>query len=63
MQGFIGKPLLEVEGILKAENKDYHVIHLSGGKDADLLQEAYIVRVKERPEGLELVVTGFKTTM
>lgn len=63
MKQLIGKPLQEVEESLKKQNKDYFVTILSGGKDAELLQELYIVRVKEKKSKLELMVTGFKTTM
>ena len=63
MKQLIGKPLQEVEESLKNQNKDYFVTILSGGKDAELLQELYIVRAKEKESKLELMVTGFKTTM
>ncbi len=63
MKQLIGKPLQEVEESLKKQNKDYFVTILLGGKDAELLQELYIVRAKEKESKLELMVTGFKTTM
>lgn len=63
MQQLIGKPLHEVEEILKGKNKDYDITTISGGKDSELLRQLYVIRAKEKRNKLELMVTGFKTTM
>lgn len=59
----IGLPLQKAEEILRKQALDYYVEMISGGKDAQILTESYVVRVREKDKRIELTVTGFKTTI
>ncbi|MDO5063016.1 MAG: hypothetical protein Q4D77_07535 [Peptostreptococcaceae bacterium] len=59
----IGLPLQKSEEILRKQALDYYVEMISGGKDAQILTESYVVRVREKDKRIELTVTGFKTTI
>lgn len=59
----IGLPLNKAEEILQKQALDYYVEVISGGKDAQILTEPYVVRIREKDKRIELIVTGFKTTI
>ena len=63
MEALIGKSLLQAQEILAQEKIDYEIVKISGGKDEEILQDLYVVRVKNKDNKLELVVTGFKTSI
>lgn len=60
---WIGLPLNKVEAILKDRVLEYSIEMISGGKDSEVLTEPYVVRVKKINNRIDLVVTGFKTTI
>lgn len=59
----IGKSLSQAEEILKELNLDYVVRETKGGKDEEILQELYVVSAISAHNKIELIVTGFKTTI
>ena len=63
MRQLIGRSLVDAEDLLQNEKTDYEVLVTSGGKDEELLRELYVIRAKEKGSRLQLLVTGFKTTM
>ncbi len=63
MQTLIGLTLEAAKDILKKTNTDYNVVIISGGKDSGLLSDLHVVRAVMKESKLELIVTGFKTTM
>ena len=63
MDTLIGKSLAQAEERLRKESIPYEIIEISGGKDEELLQELHVVRIRDKKDYLELVVTGFKTSI
>lgn len=63
MNSLIGKSLEQAKEILSKEQVDYEIVTISGGKDENILQDMYVVRVRNKDDKLELTVTGFKTTI
>ena len=59
---FIGKSLIEVEEILKRKGIDYIIKKTAGGKDEEILNEEYVICVREKTP-LELIISKFKTSL
>lgn len=62
MKNLIGKTLIEVELLLEKEGVKYIVTRTVGGKDEDILNEDYVICVREK-EPLELIVSRFNTNI
>lgn len=61
-RNFIGKPLKEVEFILKKDDIKYIITRTEGGKDSDILDEELVICVRNNVP-LEIIVTKFKITI
>lgn len=61
-RNFIGKPLKEVEFILKKDDIKYIITRTEGGKDSDILDEELVICVRDNVP-LEIIVTKFKITI
>lgn len=61
-QTFIGKSVTYVEDFLKKNKVDYVITRTAGGKDADILNEEFVICVREKTP-LEIIVTSFKTSI
>lgn len=59
----IGLPLTKAQALLEEKKINYEVKLITGGNDEELLNIPYVVRVKALSQGLELIVTKFKTTI
>lgn len=62
MKNLIGKTLIETKLLLEKEGVEYIVTRTVGGKDEDILNEDYVICVREK-EPLELIVSSFNTNI
>lgn len=62
MENFIGKSLVEAELFLKKEGVEYIVTRTVGGKDEDILNEDYVICVRDK-KPLQLIVSKFRTNI
>lgn len=57
----IGLSLENAENYLKKNSYEYFIHSTSGGKDKEVLDEPYVVRVKLIENNLSILVSHFKT--
>lgn len=55
--------LEEAEVLLKDQGVKYKVEHTCGGKDREILTQMHVIRALQKPSGVLLTVTGFRTVI
>lgn len=55
--------LEEAAVLLKDQGVKYQVEHTCGGKDREILTQMHVIRALQKPSGVLLTVTGFRTVI
>ena len=55
--------LEEAQAFLKDQGVKYEVEYTCGGKDKEILTQMHVIRAIQKPSGVLLTATGFRTSI
>ena len=59
----ITRRLEEEQALLKDQGVKYEVEYTCGGKDKEILTQMHVIRAIQKPSGVLLTATGFRTSI